>query len=79
MESLSKIKDISRRTFYEMEKFSQFVIDVVEEVVESDLTDSTVREALVYDIENVLDIISPERVDDIEVLTDLKKVLNEIV
>lgn len=75
MEALSKIKEISNRTFYEMENFSQFIIDIVEEVEEADLTDSETRGALLYDIENALEIINPERVEDVKTLMELRQAL----
>jgi hypothetical protein len=69
------IKDASSKTFYEMEKHSQLVIDMIEGVESSDLEDSEVRGSLVYDIDNILEIIDPKRVDDIKVLTEVKLAL----
>jgi hypothetical protein len=71
------IKDASSKTFYEMEKHSQLVIDMIEGVESSDLEDSEVRGSLVYDIDNILEIIDPKRVDDIKVLTEVKLALRK--
>lgn len=69
------VKEASSKTFYEMEKYSQLVIDLVEEIEDTDLDNAENRGALIYDIENVLEIIDPKRVDDIKVLSDLKLAL----
>ncbi len=72
------IKEASSKTFYQMEKHSQLVIDLVQEIEDIDenvLEDSEQRGALVYDIENILEIIDPKRIDDIKVLSDLKLAL----
>lgn len=58
-----------------MEKYSQLVIDLIDEIEDTNLEDSENRGALIYEIENVLEIIDPKRIDDIKVLTDLKLAL----
>jgi hypothetical protein len=74
--SLSQtVKEASSKTFYEMEKYSQLVIDLIDEIEDTNLEDSENRGALIYEIENVLEIIDPKRIDDIKVLTDLKLAL----
>lgn len=69
------IKEVSSKTFYEMEKYSQLVIDLIDEIEDSNLDNLESRGALIYEIENVLEIIDPKRIDDIKVLTDLKLAL----
>jgi|688.fasta_scaffold187160_6 hypothetical protein len=69
------IKEASSKTFYEMEKYSQLVIDLIDEIEDSNLDNLESRGALIYEIENVLEIIDPKRIDDIKVLTDLKLAL----
>lgn len=69
------IKEASSKTFYEMEKHSQLVIDLIDEIEDSNLDNLESRGALIYEIENVLEIIDPKRIDDIKVLTDLKLAL----
>lgn len=71
------VKEASSKTFYEMEKYSQLVIDLVEEIEESDLEKSDVRGSLVYSIDNILDIIDPKRTYDIQVLSELKVALRK--
>jgi hypothetical protein len=74
--SLSQtVKEVSSKTFYEMEKYSQLVIDLVEEIEDANLDNAEERGALIYEIENVLEIIDPKRIDDIKVLSDLKLAL----
>ena len=58
-----------------MEKHSQLVIDLIDEIEDSNLDNLESRGALIYEIENVLEIIDPKRIDDIKVLTDLKLAL----
>jgi hypothetical protein len=58
-----------------MEKYSQLVIDLIDEIEDSNLDNLESRGALIYEIENVLEIIDPKRIDDIKVLTDLKLAL----
>lgn len=66
------VKIVSNKTFYEMEKYSQLVIDLVEDIEDSDLDSKEVIGSLIYDIDNVLDIINPNNIDDIKVLLELK-------
>jgi len=72
---IQTVKEASSKTFYEMEKYSQLVIDLIEEIEDTDLDNAENRGALVYEIENVLEIIDPKRIDDIKVLSDLKLAL----
>jgi hypothetical protein len=76
---IEMIKEASNATFYQMEKHSQLVIDLVESIEmidESDLEIPDVRGSLSYDIDNILEIIEPSRVDDIQLLNKIKSVLN---
>ena len=66
------VEMVSNKTFYEMEKYSQLVIDLVEDIENSDLDNKEVIGSLIYDIDNVLDIINPNKIDDIKVLLELK-------
>jgi hypothetical protein len=75
MKLTDAIKELSSKTFYKMENYSQLVIDLVETIEDSDLEDSEVKGAISYEIGNILEIINPSRVDDIKMLSDLKKIL----
>lgn len=75
MKLTDTIKELSSKTFYKMENYSQLVIDLVETIEDSDLEDSEVKGSISYEIENILEIINPSRVDDIKMLSDLKKIL----
>lgn len=72
------IREAGQKTFYEMEKHSQLVIDFVEnleELEEEDFENPEVRGALVYDIDNILEIIDSKRIEDIKVLSEIKLAL----
>ena len=74
------IKDISNRTYYDMGNYSQLVIDLVEEIEEEEpyLNTSEAKGCLVYEINNILDIIDQRRTHDIQVLFELKEALSKI-
>lgn len=72
------IREAGKKTFYEMEKHSQFVIDFIEdleELEEEDFENSENRGALIYDIDNILEIIDSKRIEDIKVLSEIKLAL----
>lgn len=76
---IETIKESSNATFYQMEKHSQLVIDLVEtieEIDESHLEIPEVRGSLSYEIDNILEIMDPNRVDDIQLLNKIKSTLN---
>jgi hypothetical protein len=66
-----------------MSNYSQLLIDLVEEIEDLldpfDITDVnyTSLEAKIYYIENILEIIDPERISYIEILNNLIKILEE--
>lgn len=72
------VREADKKVFYEMEKHSQLVIDFVEELEElegEDFENPETRGALVYDIDNILEIIDPKRIEDIKVLSEIKLAL----
>lgn len=69
------IEEISSEVFYNMEKYSQAVLDLVSEV--EDIDDNTSFGAIKYEIGNILEIIDKERKDDIKILTELDKILTD--
>lgn len=69
------IEQISSEVFYNMEKYSQVVLDLVSEV--EDMDDSTSFGAIKYEVGNILEVIDKERVDDIKVLKELDKILTD--
>lgn len=76
---IETIKEVSNATFYQMEKHSQLVIDLVETIEsidESHLEIPEVRGSLSYELDNILEIMDPNRVDDIALLTKLKTALD---
>lgn len=69
------IEEISSEVFYNMEKYSQAVLDLVSEV--EDIDDNTSFGAIKYEIGNILEIINKERKDDIKILRELDKILTD--
>lgn len=77
LEKVSKLKELSHDTFYKMAIFSQYVIDAVSDI-EDDLEDMTEeqKEAKIYEFQNVLEIINPDNLTDIEALKSLIEILS---
>lgn len=73
------LEELSYSTFYEMEDYSQLVIDLVEEVKDlvSFNSDSSFFGAKKYEIETILEIIDKTRTTDIEALKSLIKILDD--
>lgn len=76
---MKTLEELSHHTFYKMENYSQLVIDLVEEVEET----ATYREgidtlkSINYRVSNVLEIIDRSRVDDVEALELLSKIIDQ--
>jgi hypothetical protein len=64
-----------------MGNYSQFVIDLVEEVEDAITYDEGVDtlKSINYKISNVLQVIAKHRIADIEALELLSKIINEMV
>jgi hypothetical protein len=75
---MKTLEELSITTFYKMDKYSQLVIDLVEEVEDLFTYDSGEESfgALSYTVSNVLEIIDQNRHEDIEALTILSEILN---
>lgn len=74
---MKTLEQLSHDTFYSMEKYSQLVIDFVQEV-EDLLTSNSDEESLgslLYTIDNVLEIIDKNRLYDLEALESLSNIL----
>lgn len=72
---MKKIEELSHDTFYSMEKYSQIVIDFVQ-----DFEDIQTKEELCsfsYQLDLVLEIIDASRTDDVEVLKNLQLLVKE--
>ena len=69
------IEEITHETFYNMEKYSQIVLDLVSDVEDTD--DNTNFGALAYNISNVLEIIDKSREEDIKILKHLKRLVRD--
>ena len=74
---MKTLEQLSHDTFYSMEKYSQLVIDFVQEV-EDLLTSNSDEESLgslLYTIDNVLEIIDKNRLYELEALESLSNIL----
>lgn len=73
------LEELSYSTFYQMEDYSQLVIDLVQDT--EDLftykDDSSFFGAKKYEIETILEIIDKTRTKDIEALKSLIKILDD--
>ena len=69
------IEEITHETFYNMENYSQVVLDLVSEVEDAD--DNTNFGALSYDISNILEVIDKSREEDIKILKHLKRLVRD--
>lgn len=81
MEKRKTIKELSHITFYEMNNYSQLVIDLVQETEdlfnESELPSNDNFGALKYQVDNVLEVIDKTRTHDVEALESLSFLLDE--
>ena len=73
------LEELSYSTSYEMENYSQLLIDLVEEVEDLVSFNSALAffGAKKYDIQNILEIIDKTRTADIEALKSLIKILDD--
>lgn len=77
---IHKMHQISNKVFYKMSNYSQLIIDLTQEVEQLFVNDEVTYEkcgALHYDVDNVLEIIDPSRIHDVEVLKELSELLKE--
>jgi len=77
LEKVSKLEELSHKTFYEMEKYSQLTIDFISDI-EDDLEDMTYEEkgAKIYQLTNVLEIIDKTKLEDVKALELLIEILS---
>lgn len=76
---MKTIKDLSDSVFYNMQNYSQMIIDLVQEAERLFTYDESTSDdfgALGYSVDLVLEIIDPNRSHDVEVLTSLAEMLN---
>ena len=71
--TLEKLSDV---TFYQMGNYSQFTIDLVQ-TIEDDIEEMTKEQKIsqVYLLENILEIINPDKTFDVEAIKDIIKIL----
>lgn len=75
-----KILKISNKVFYGMGKYSQLIIDLVQELesmYDEEFQNHENFAAKSYDITLILEIINPIRLNDIEVLNELHELINK--
>lgn len=79
------IKKLSHDIFYKMQKYSQIVIDYVEDVEDilniDNLEQNNFEElgAIRYQISNLLNVINPILTEDIEMLNKLDFIISEVL
>ena len=64
------IEQLSHDVYYDMEKYSQIVIDLVENF--EDAQTQVEYGALAYQVDILLEVIDKSRTDDVEALSDLQ-------
>lgn len=76
---MKTLEELSYSTFYEMENYSQLVIDLVQETEDlfTYIEDNISFGAKKYEIETILEIIDKTRTADIEALKSLIKILDD--
>jgi hypothetical protein len=75
-----KILEISNKVFYGMGKYSQLIIDLVQEIeamYDEEYQNHENFAAKNYDIILILEIIDPIRLNDVEVLNELDELLKK--
>lgn len=72
---MKTIEQLSHDTFYSMEKYSQIVIDFVQNF--EDIETKEELGSFSYQLDLVLEIIDASRTDDVEVLKNLQLLLKE--
>lgn len=79
MNEYDKIRELSNKTFYHMHNYSQLTIDLVQKAEQLFTIKDKVRSyeygSLHYDVDNVLEVINPLLLHDIEVLKELSELL----
>jgi hypothetical protein len=78
MGTIKTLEELSIATFYKMDKYSQLVIDLVEEAEDLYTYDRGEESfgALSYTVSNILEVIDQNRHEDVEALTALYEILN---
>ncbi len=77
----NKIEEISDKVYYNMKKYSQLIIDLVEDIediMEFDELNKIERlGAKSYEISGILEIINPKLQDDIKILNELLEIIKQ--
>jgi len=77
---METLKELSHDSFYNMENYSQIVIDLIQEVEqafrEEDRREEYLWEVL-YDIDNLLEVIDKKRTHDYNALVLLSRLTNK--
>jgi hypothetical protein len=78
---MKTLEELSHNIFYKMGDYSQLVIDLVEELEDAKTYgegEDTLK-SINYKISNVLEVIDKNRINDIEALDLLSKIINQII
>ncbi len=77
----NKIEEISDKVYYNMKKYSQLIIDLVEDIEDimefDELNKIEQLGAKSYEISGILEIINPKLQDDIKILNELLEIIKQ--
>jgi len=77
---METLKELSHDSFYNMENYSQIVIDLIQEVEQAFIEENRREEYLwevLYDIDNLLEVIDKKRTHDYNALVLLSRLTNK--
>ncbi len=77
---METLKELSHDSFYNMENYSQIVIDLIQEVEQAFIEENRRKEYLwevLYDIDNLLEVIDKKRTHDYNALVLLSRLTNK--
>jgi hypothetical protein len=78
---MKTLKELSHDSFYNMENYSQIVIDLIQEVEQAFREEEERREQylweVLYDVDNLLEVINKKRTHDYNALVLLSSLINK--
>jgi len=78
---MKTLKELSHDSFYNMENYSQILIDLIQEVEQAFREEEERREQylweVLYDVDNLLEVINKKRTHDYNALVLLSSLINK--